>query len=145
MMTIKPPWTFVRGMCAVPSPASLLWVFALVAPTVASAEGPLLFDRCAFEADRYVVCRVAPPEIENTIKLQRGMHPGAAFAIFIKTYFEHRGCDFKVNEEAFRLNGVFFSLDSRAFAAISCDGAPLKLKFTPDAMSITGATFKMSD
>jgi len=111
----------------------------------AHAEDGIAFDRCTFEADRYVVCRIAPPDVESWITSQKGVHPGVAFTAYLKRYFEGRGCDYKVSEEAFRLNGVFFSLDSRAFGAISCNGAPLKLKFAPDAMSIAGATFKMSE
>ncbi len=145
MTTVRQLWHSFLGVRATLTRASFLLASTLFATAGALAEGDLIFERCAFEADRYVVCRIAPPEIESYIKSQRGVHPGAAFAAFIKNYFEQRGCDYKVGDEAFRLNGVFFSLDSRAFTAISCDGAPLKPKFAPDAMSITGATFKMSD
>ncbi len=136
-----------RTSCARTAIALLLFVSLNLpfAASVAGAQDTLVFNRCAFEAERYVVCRVAPAEVETFIKSQTGAHPGAAFAAFIKSYFERRGCDYRVSEEAFRLNGVFFSLDARAFAAISCGGEPLKLKFAPDAMSIVGAEFKMSE
>lgn len=92
----------------------------------------LWFANCNFEANRYFSCRYAAPEVEAHIKSRSSVHPGIALTEKIKTHFVERGCTYQVTDEAFRVNGVFYSFDTRAFEKISCPGQIAKPKFSED-------------
>lgn len=112
--------------------------------TVAFGEGGppgasrLNFGKCSFEAQRYLSCTIADPKIEAWLKTKPGVHPGVAFTAFLKAYLEDQGCTYGVVNEAFRINGIFFSLDTREFSNVKCPGQPPQLVFTPDKATAFG-------
>ncbi|PPD00337.1 MAG: hypothetical protein CTY31_04075 [Hyphomicrobium sp.] len=96
----------------------------------------LWFANCEFEANRYFSCRYAAPEIEAHIKSRSSVHPGIALTEKIKSHFFELGCDYRLVDEAFRVNGVFYSFDTRAFDQISCSGKSAKPKFNEEKATI---------
>lgn len=113
----------VLGICAV----------MFFAPSrVSAAEDVLAFQLCTFEANRYVVCRVPPASVESALKSAEAIHVGEVFGKYLIESFKARGCTGPFDSSAFVLNGVFFSLDSRALEKITCPEQSGKLKFSPE-------------
>ena len=98
----------------------------------APGSSRLTFGKCSFEAQRYFSCTIADPKIEAWLKTKPGVPQGVAFTEFLKTYLEGHGCTYAVVNEAFRINGIFFSFDTREFSNVECPGQPQELVFKPD-------------
>lgn len=121
--------------------AALLSAFFAATSGVAASDDTLAFQNCAFEDDRYIVCRVAPAAVEHAIKSAPAVHPGEAFSSFLIETLRGKGCVGQFDRSTFLLNGVFFSIDSRSLSQITCDGVELKLKFSPTGISTAGLMF----
>lgn len=121
--------------------ATLLAAFYLATSCVGASDDTLAFRHCAFEADRYIVCRVPPPAVESAIKSAPAIHPGLAFSSFLIDTLRGRGCAGTFDSATFILNGVFFSIDSRGLSKFTCGGEALKLTFSPTGISSAGMTF----
>lgn len=104
---------------------------AATMPTLASGE-VLVFQQCTFESNRYLVCRVPPPEVETALNSADRIHAGEAFGKFLVAWIESRRCTGAVDQSAFIVNGVFFSVDSRAFEPINCAATSAKLQFSEE-------------
>lgn len=98
----------------------------------ATVPETLEFHQCAFEANRYMVCRIPPRGVDDALKAADRLHAGDAFGKYVVTFFQARGCEGTFDNSAYRLNGVFFSIDTRAFDQFSCSGNGEKLKFAED-------------
>lgn len=121
--------------------ATLLSAFFLATSCAGATDDTLAFQDCAFEANRYIVCRVPPPVVERAIKSAPASHPGDAFSSFLIDTLRGRGCAGTFDRATFILNGVFFSIDSRGLSKITCNGEALKLSFSPTGISTAGLTF----
>ena len=76
-------------------------------------SGKIWFSGCTFEADRYVSCKSAAPEVIEAISNPGDQTPGLALQTYVSDVFIEKGCSFEAAPESFRVNGVFLSFDSK--------------------------------
>lgn len=133
--------------------------FALLLAAPASAQAPVFpklgefapgsgkvwFSGCALEADRYVSCKSAAPDVLETIANPGDQGPGAALQTFISDVFIEKGCAFEAAQDSFRVNGVFLSFDSNAAKDIRCKGKAAKLAFSPEGMTLQDTLYFFFD
>lgn len=108
-------------------------------------SGKIWFSGCTFEADRYVSCKSAAPEVIEAISNPGDQTPGLALQTYVSDIFIEKGCSFEAVPESFRVNGVFLSFDSNAAKDIRCKGKSMKLAFGPEGMSLQDTLFFFSD
>ncbi|MEQ1671633.1 MAG: hypothetical protein ABL893_12295 [Hyphomicrobium sp.] len=88
------------------------------------------------QAERYIVCSVADQRVNEYLSKNAALHAGTAFGQFVAEYFSAKGCAVGSINDGLRVNGVFFSWDTKALAGALCDGKPLRVTFQPDRMMI---------
>jgi hypothetical protein len=108
-------------------------------------SGKIWFSGCAFEADRYVSCKSAAPEVIEAISNPGDQPPGLALQTFVSDVFIEKGCAFEAAPESFRVNGVFLSFDSNTAKDIRCKGKAATLAFAPEGMSLQDTLFFFRD
>ncbi len=104
-------------------------------------SGKIWFSGCVLEADRYVSCKSAAPEVLAAIASPGDQTPGFALQTFISDVFIEKGCAFEAPPDSFRVNGVFLSFDSQASKDIRCKGKPSKLAFGPEGMALVDTLY----
>jgi hypothetical protein len=110
----------------------------------APGSGKVWFSGCVFEADRYVSCKSAAPDVLEAISNPGDQPPGAALQTFVSDAFIEKGCAFEAAPDSLRVNGVFLSFDSAAAKDIRCKGKPWKLEFSPDGMVLADTLYFFS-
>ncbi|WP_334145730.1 hypothetical protein [Hyphomicrobium sp.] len=108
-------------------------------------SGKIWFSGCTFEADRYVSCKSAAPEVIEAISNPGDQTPGLALQTFVSDVFIEKGCAFEAAPESFRVNGIFLSFDSNAAKDIRCKGKAATLVFGPEGMSLQDTVFFFRD
>ncbi len=108
-------------------------------------SGKIWFSGCVFEADRYVSCKSAAPDVLEAIANPGDQAPGLALQTHISDVFIEKGCAFEAAADSFRVNGVFLSFDSSAAKDIRCKGKAGKLAFSPDGMALQDTLFFFAD
>ncbi|MEQ1672048.1 MAG: hypothetical protein ABL893_14410, partial [Hyphomicrobium sp.] len=103
----------------------------------AGASDPLWFAKCELQAERYIVCSVADQRVNEYLSKNASVHAGTAFGQFVADYFSAKGCNVGPINDGLRVNGIFYSWDTKALGLISCNGTPLRLTFQPDRMMIS--------
>ncbi len=98
----------------------------------------------AYQAERYVVCKVAAPQVLAAIEKPETT-PGAALQAHMQAIFEKKGCTFEAPADTFRVNGVFLSLDMEGAKNIRCEDKPSKLVFRPGVMSFLDTIYFLND
>lgn len=111
----------------------------------APGSGKVWFSGCVFEADRYVTCKSAAPEVLEAVSHPGDQTPGLALQTHISDVFIEKGCAFEARPDSFRVNGVFLSFDSAAAKDIRCNGKAGTLAFDPDGMALHETLFFFSD
>lgn len=104
-------------------------------------SGRVWFSGCEFEADRYVTCKNAEAGLLEAISNPGGGTPGLALQTFVSDVFIEKGCAFEAPPDAFRVNGVFLSFDSKAASQIRCQGKPSKLELGPGLSTLADTLF----
>lgn len=106
--------------------------------------GRTWLSHCAYEQDRYVVCKFAEPGTIHAIE-----HPktsaGAALQGRMREIFEAKGCTFDAPPETFRVNGIFLSFDAKGGERIACPDKTSKLEFKPGVISFLDTIYFLSD
>ncbi|MCC7251679.1 hypothetical protein [Hyphomicrobium sp.] len=110
----------------------------------APGSGRIWFSGCTFEADRYVSCKSAAPDVLEAIANPGDQTAGAALQTYVSDVFIEKGCAFEAPPESFRVNGIFLSFDSNAAKDIRCKVAPSKLGFSPEGMTFLDTLYFFS-
>lgn len=108
-------------------------------------SGKVWFSGCVFEADRYVSCKSAAPDVLEAISHPGDQTPGLALQTLISDVFIEKGCAFEARPDSFRVNGVFLSFDGTAAKDIRCNGKAGTLAFGPDGMALLDTLFFFTD
>jgi hypothetical protein len=108
-------------------------------------SGRIWFSGCEFEADRYVTCKSAAPDVLEAIANPGDGMAGLEFQTLVSDVFIEKGCAFEAPPESFRVNGVFLSFDSKAAAQIRCKGKASKLAFQPGVMTLLDTLYFFAD
>lgn len=107
-------------------------------------SGRVWFSQCAFEADRYVSCKSAAPDVLAAVSQPGDQTAGAALQTFVSDLFIEKGCAFEAPPESFRVNGLFLSFDTRSAKDIRCKGKTSALGFGPDGMTFLDTLYFFS-
>lgn len=99
---------------------------------------------CAYQSERYVVCKHAAADVLTAIEKPETT-PGAALQAHMKAIFNKKGCTFEAPANTFRVNGVFLSLDMEGAKLIRCEDKPSKLEFRPGVISFLDTIYFLND
>lgn len=110
----------------------------------APGSGKIWFSGCVLEADRYVSCKSAAPEVLDAISQAGDQTPGLALETHVSDVFIEKGCAFQPAPESFRVNGMLLSFDSKSAKDIRCKGKSAKLEISPDGMALADTLYFFS-
>lgn len=106
--------------------------------------GRTWLSHCAYQSDRYVVCKNAAPPVLEAIA-EPETTAGAALQDHMRGIFEAKGCTFEAPADTFRVNGIFLSFDAGNAKQIRCGDQSSDLKFRPGVISFLDTIYFLND
>lgn len=110
-----------------------------------AGSGRIWFSHCAYQAERYMVCKnAARPILDAIAKPADGGHPGNVLQATMRKLFEEKGCTFEAAPETFGVNGIFLSFDAEKGRDIRCEDKASKLVFAPGVITFLDTLYFLS-